>query len=407
MNPELASLHLYKPYSVGAQLEPVENGDISWACWPSYRRTTLAVGGDNLASFSFSASDEILEKWFGSYLGHHFEERWGGRATFVGLIWAMRLSYNGVVLYVSLDQLYNAVEVRYKTDSAAAETDTSQATNANSIAKFGTKELLHDLGSFYVPSTTAETYRDNLLALLAVPRASIEEARLQGASQPGILDVEVRGYIHTLNNRLYTNAGTSNVDINTEIEATLGTPDFVTVGDVEANTTEVSEEADHEPIWDRVKKIIAVGSASNGRWVAGCFAGLEFTYKQADETAVAYYQELITQQKFTRDGLWMSPIPAALIRPGGVLFVNDIMAGRPVASTLLDDPRATFVDVVEYSINGATLKSNSSAQSKANALAMAIMANQKPKSRPVEFSTGSRLVPGSNDLLPPRNRPKS
>jgi hypothetical protein len=364
-------MNLYQLLKTGT--EPLEyGGDISWACWPTYRRQTLAMGGDHLATFSFSADDSILERWLDNYLGTHFEEVWGGVTTFMGLVWSMRLSYHGVVITRSLDTMFNDVRVRYKTSSAGAETTTSAATNATSIARYGTKQLLEELTGTYITATTAGYFRDNLLAKFAYPRAKQQEARLAGDAQRGTLQVEVRGYVHTLNNRLYNSTSTANIDADDEIKNVLGSADFVSQGSITANTAQVTEEADYQPGWERIQKIAGLGS-NGARWLAGCYQGRTLDYYQADESTIAYEQELRTQRRLTFLPGSGEIIPPPLVGPGGVVFIRDVMGGRPQESTLLDDIRAMFVDMVEYSKDGVVLKGNPEDDAaKAAALALAL-----------------------------------
>lgn len=371
----LASMSLYQPLKVGSQ--PVdESGDITWACWPSYVRQTLALGGDHSATFSFSAADEILERWFDDYLGCHFEESYGGVTTFTGLVWAMRLSYNGVVLSKSLDSLANSVRVTYKTDSAAAETTTTAITDATSIARYGTKEHLEKYTDTYIASATAGYFAANLLKQLKQVRATTEEARLAGGDgQPGVLQADIRGYSHTLNWHTLTNATTSTVAADAAITAALSGVDFVTAGVIGANAAAVSQETTNMPAWDRIKDIATYGG-NNQRWLVGCFASRRLDYRLADETTIQYEQELRSRRRLTFEPGSGELVPAPLVQPGGVAFMRDLMAGRPVSSTILDDPRALFAEMVEYSQAGAVLKgSPRSEANKAAALRLALEMN--------------------------------
>ncbi|MBK8990166.1 MAG: hypothetical protein IPM39_29565 [Chloroflexi bacterium] len=378
---QLANMNLFQPLNVKSAA--VENGDITWACWPTYRRQTLAQGGDHMSTWSFSASDEILDRWFDEYLGCHFEESFGGVGTFSGLVYTMRLSYNGVVLTKSLDDMANSVRVSYKTDSAAAEAITTAVTNPASIARYGTKEHLEKLGSIYISPTTAGYYADNLLAALSQIRAAMEEARLSGASQPGTLQVEVRGYVHTLNWRTITNASTTTVAASAAITAALASAEFVSAGAIATNAATISEEAASVPLWERIKAITKCGSSTQ-RYLAGCYAGTSLDYQPADETTIAYEQEMRTRRRLTYLPGSGEIVPAPLVRPGRVVFVRDLMSGRPISPSLLDDPRAQFVEMVEYSMEGAVLKGEPRRDAdKASALALALKTINPRQGRPV------------------------
>ncbi|MCL4867743.1 MAG: hypothetical protein KJ063_02145 [Anaerolineae bacterium] len=387
---ELASMNLFQPRLVGSA--PVEyGGDITWACWPSYKRTTRALGGDFQASFQFSADDGILERWFNHYLACHFEESFGGGVTFSGLIWTMRLAYNGFVLVRSLDNVYNSVQVRYQSSSASSPATTTAGVDGGSGAHFGTRQLLEVLSGVYVPEETAEVYRDNLLSRLAWPKANKDALNLAGDRQPGTLQVEVRGYIHTLNGKLYSEKTTSEAAASGVIAAIIEMSDFVTAGQIEENELTISEEGDDRPAWDVIQKIVALGSAGGSRWLAGCFQGQAFSYKRVDVDAILYEQELKTKRQLTYDGLTNNLVPFASIQPGGVLFVRDIMPGLPGADPLLDDPRAIFVEEVEYSAAGASLKGSPATEAN-KAAALAIAMRQRPKKGPRGIGLAAQAI---------------
>jgi hypothetical protein len=53
--------------------------------------------------------------------------------------------------------------------------------------------------------------------------------------------------------------------------------------------------------------------------------------------------------------------------------MRDLMGGRPISSPVLSDPRALFVEMVEYSKDGAVLKGNPRSEAnKASALSLAL-----------------------------------
>lgn len=375
---ELATMFLADPLLVGSAPSEL-GGDISWACWPTYRRQTLAMGGDHMATFQFSADDHILERWLDNYLACHFVETFAGVTTFMGLIWTMRLSYHGVTITRSLDTLFNHVRVRYKTSSSATAAVTSAASNATSLARYGSKQLLQEPGNnIYMNATTAGYFRDNLLAQFQYPRAMQQEARLFGERQQGVLQVEVRGYVHTLNYFLVIDINTGTHDASERVSKVLTDAEFVTEGQIDTNTAPVVDEVDYQPGWERVRNIAELGSNGGARWLAGCYQGRALDYQAADETTIAYEQELRTQRRLTYQTGTGNVIPAPLVQPGGVVFIRDIMGGRPQASTLLDDPRAMFVDMVEYSLDGTVLKGNPQDDyQKAAALAIALQTRKE------------------------------
>lgn len=80
---------------------------------PGYSRESLAVGGDFRASTRFSVPLIQADAWQ-EYLGWFVEERWSGVLAFSGRIHSVLVDMAGSVSAASLDNVRNAVRVRYK-----------------------------------------------------------------------------------------------------------------------------------------------------------------------------------------------------------------------------------------------------------------------------------------------------
>ena len=329
-----STMSLFGKTSISGDVYPFLE-DISWACWPSYRRISLADGGDFEATFTFSAADDILEKWFENYLGARFVEVCEGHPAFEGRLERMVLSYNGKVLSRDLAEVFNSVRVRYQTDSSASKAVTSAATDDDSIAAWGTRELVEN-AEVYLSSTSAALYAANLLARLKEPRVHSDTVRVGGEYQPGQLQVTVRGYVRSLMADLYQSGSTAEDNADAEVSAALSGADFVTAGDIDANTLQVKEEADYVPGWTRIKNIAALGDSSGNEWQAGCYQGTSLDYQQRDLETVIYFVETQANRRLTlvRDTNGFE-VPPPLVRPGVMAFSNDIMPGLPMGAWLL------------------------------------------------------------------------
>lgn len=346
---------LFQPLLQGsAQLEP----SLRKLLWPAYRRQTVAMGGDFGASSQFSGPDWLLEKWRDEYLGAHFIETWAGVTAFEGQLYAMQLTYNGQFQTVSLENVYNSVTVKYLASTKTSEAETAAATDSDSIALYGTRELYIDTTSdLYMPVASAEAYRDALLARYSWPRVFAEEINWSGG--PGVLQIEIRGYVRTLNGQRITNTSTSFDDADDEINDALSGADFVSAGSIATNTLQVTEEAEQQPAWDRIRKIAQLGDSAGDRWLAGCYQGRELDYWEPDIDAVSYFYDAKARRPERRRVMYSSDggeVPAALVQPGRIAFARDMMPGVPVASPLIDDPRAMFIERVDYSPRGLALK---------------------------------------------------
>lgn len=329
--------------------------DITWACWPTYRRIALADGGDFEAGWTFTADDTILEKWFDTYLATHFIESYKGVDAFIGRVERMVLSYNNKVLTRDIGEVYNSIRVRYQTDSAASKAVTAASTDSASIARYGTRELLVE-ADVYLSSTSAGVYADNLLARLKEPRIHSDTVKVVNDRQPGQLQVTARGYVQTLMAQLHNSASTSDDDADDEIQDALSGADFISAGTIDANTLQVKEEADYIPVWTRIRNIAALGDSSGNEWQAGCYASRQLDYQQRDTTTVVYY---IEQKQNRRLAVVLDAngfeVPPPLVRPGVMALSLDIMPGVPLASPLIEDPRAIFIARCTYDRYGVVL----------------------------------------------------
>lgn len=302
------------------------NLDITDYCWPTYRRYSLANGGDAQATFTVKAKQAILEDWFKHYLGYHFIETYGGNDAFQGYIHTMRYAANGVTLSKSMADVYNKIAVKYKTSSAGSDTYTSFASDAGSVAKFGTRTLIYAVDKTYINSTAAAALRDDLLEALAWPsEPTVESVSLDQSDETARLAVTVRGYAETLDGVLLKDTSTTNSTASAQVTAALSGADFVTAGTVETNSTVVTEEVDYVGAWQRIKGI--VGLRGGGVWLAGCYQGRALDYFQADLSTIKHYVD-VRRRGGGRVIMDANQEPAALplVKPIGMVQVRDMEA---------------------------------------------------------------------------------
>lgn len=332
--------------------------NITHLCWPTYKRTSLAMGGDGVAKFSFPIGNQYdAEKWLEERLGWHFVEHYAGKNVFVGFVHTIRVVINGVMLSVSLADMYNDITLIYKQNSAAAES-TINTTSANSIAKYGVKQLRLDLGSSYMGGTTASRYLDSLLAAYEWPAVRME--KINGGRQQSRVEVEVHGYVETLNWVHYNTTDTTPLDSEEEVAAILAASinstdgGYVEAGLIEEDSLDVVPEADYVPKWDRLKEITEIGGYINDRMISGCYGSSKFDYLIADTTSIRYFVDARDDgmEIYTQSG---AIVPPPLVRPGGVAFMRNVLGGRTPAVGLLNDPRAFFIESVTYDAGGVKL----------------------------------------------------
>ncbi len=126
-------------------------------------------GGCKQATLSASGSGEglmALTGWLGDRVEIYGDS---GDLLWWGVLWDLEISLGNVVMTLSLEGVYNRVAVIYphiNADGSVESRTTAWAEDANSVARYGKRELLYGLPESWTSS--AESVRDTLLARFAV-----------------------------------------------------------------------------------------------------------------------------------------------------------------------------------------------------------------------------------------------
>lgn len=367
-------------YDVNGAAVNLPHYNLAELAWESYRRKSIALGGDFSARFTLTNVDAyLLEEIFADWLGYTIQEIWDSRVAFSGMVYAMRYSDDGDVLVHTLADMYNNIASYYQANSGVSKTLSSFTSNSDSVAKFGTRTLIISPDN-YIAQTAAEQRRDAKLAQVAFPRIRVDNMG-PFVPQSNILDVEVIGWVRTLDWQLVNSSSTSTDNANTAISNMLSSyADHVTEGDLATNTTQITREADYQGVWRRIKDIAQTGDGGDNRWLAGCYQGSALNYFEVDETVITYYRKTDYGRRVVLDSVG-NEVPDALVLPGRVVFNQDLLTGRHVGRTLINDPRAAFVEAVEYSKDGLKMAGSEleGQDARANSLRMAMQAQMSNK----------------------------
>lgn len=362
-------------YRTAAQTSPDEIGDISQFMWPTYQRLTLADGGDATASFSFSSTDKYMEYWLGEYLGASFRESYRGETAYIGRVHTIRLTYQRVLLTTSIDGIYNRVACYYTSVLSGSSFLGDFYEDTDSQEKWGIRVLLirptDEIGL-----SEANQLAQEALAQTKSPRISRGRLAGRGKIKRGTLQVNIEGYTSSLDSQIHNEVNPGQANASDEVAAALAGASFVSIGDIAANTRQVTITSDQRPKLQRIKWIAEQRDSAGRRYNYGCVGSTAFDYGPADSENIRYRVQVKPPIPIHMDAL-ENYIPSPLVRPGGVSFITDIMPGRAHANPILDDPRAQFDRSVSYSINGADLRGIDWNESeRVNALQMAIVAGR-------------------------------
>jgi hypothetical protein len=235
-----------------------------------YLPSDRADGGFWSTSFQVTGRLNLLRELFQNGLGRHVEA-WGDglQDDFEGYIHEMSFHFPPDLFTISIENMANKIWMRADTNADGAAERTTAKSNAESITRYGTKELVLSGGEL-VNSTTADQAVQAFIDLRAFPRP---EARIGGARGREVkLDVFCRGYIHTLGWRIYNQTAQTGTTSITGLVQTVSDSvgEFIALEDLAVNTTTVTKEYDADrKALDILQAAVRLGDVNNNRWVLG------------------------------------------------------------------------------------------------------------------------------------------
>jgi hypothetical protein len=167
---------------------------------------------------------------------------------------------------VNLDQTYNAVRVAYALvadDETGAEAAiTATAEHAGSIARFGRKELVQNIGDS--SQAQAEAERDRLLAITHLAQTQQQPRRSQAAR------LLLHGWWHTLDWQYYTAAEDTAVSTTDQIKTMAESAHFIEdVAIAEASGISSNPYRDgRQSIRDEIETLLQAGTSDGRRLLA-------------------------------------------------------------------------------------------------------------------------------------------
>jgi hypothetical protein len=250
-------------------LVDVERAALPWdAGFSRYQPSDRAGGGYWSTSFQVTGRVNLLRELFQNGLGRHVEA-WGDglQQDFEGYVHEMSFHFPPDLFTISIENMSNKIWMRADTNADGAVDRTTAKTNAESIARHGTKELVLSGGEL-ANSTIADQAVQGFIDLRAFPRP---EARIGGAQgKEPMLEIFCRGYVHTLGWRIYNQtAQTGTTSINGLVQSVSdAVGEFVGQTDLALNPTTVTKEYDADrKALDILQDAVRLGDVNNNRWV--------------------------------------------------------------------------------------------------------------------------------------------
>lgn len=266
-----------------------------------------------------------------------------------------RISYvqNGVSFSNSLDSMYNAAYMQYDA-STGVTTLAGASTNANSIAKYGRKAAVVNVGNHSGTTSLLET-RDTLVTANGWPQKSMIAAPGQ-ANSP--LRLEMIGFYHTLGWSVTTNSSATAIALNSAMSGLVAVTNGQsnvwynnTASDYGAINTNAVTIAPASyfiiTVLEAVRKVVEIGNGTN-RWIFG----IESTDVNL-RTRRLYYRQSDYTVRYTarvRDGLRIRDLYGRLVDPATVrpdcgIRITDLTT---LWNGIGDNPSETYIDSVDY-----------------------------------------------------------
>ena len=263
------------------------------ARFDDYSVVDRAEGGFWSCKFKLFSRENILKDLFENGLGRHVEA-WGDglQQDFEGYIHEMVYNLLPDKFTVSLENMANKMFMRSDHDADGNVERSTTLTNADSDARFGTKELVLSGGEIQ-GLTVADQAVQTFIDLRGFPKPEPSLGAGRGQTH---LEIFCRGYIHTLNWRTYNQTNdTGTQGLAAQIKDILdAVGEFVASQELGANATTVTKkyDADRKAL-DIIANMAALGDSNNNRWIvfmtgktATDATGRKFVLRQSAATTV-------------------------------------------------------------------------------------------------------------------------
>lgn len=322
----------------------------------NYRHTISANGWFDTATCDIQPTSvqdayDFLVTYIGNFVQMYVDNP--AEPIFEGLINRISLSNGGITQTISLDEMYNSVQV-YSSTSTSVQAVTSVVQNLTSQNLYGVKQGSADYGFQWGGTGGQPTaLGDKILAAQSFPQSSTE---LTPGSQFR-LSIELIGIYQTLKWQLFFSSTTTSQTYSAFVLARLSALSNGTTFFDNANTGGVTTNANSratgdspgKTVWDSLDSNAQCGDAAGTPWVVG----VEPTNFQT-QTRRLYYRpanSTIEYYAYVSDGLRPRFVTGGLVkpwlvRPDRVIQIQDSMVGYTFPS--FDDPRQTYINTVEY-----------------------------------------------------------
>lgn len=323
----------------------------------SYQHTIQAFGGFWSASFTFRTGRDRAEDWLDRGPGRHVETvgdalevAWEGFVNEVVVNYGPLSVTRGPLVDVCnrAQLIYNGIDTSVSPPVVGTRMYTGEYNDEDSQGLWGV------LPQYVTAGNMTPTGADYVVQTYLDAHAQPKTSKSFQSDSPGEVSMSVNclGYFHWLNWG-YQNLSTGMDDADDKLLLVLADSpnaawlNFDVVG-VGSNTMQVRLFEDGFSLAsDIIKEIVASGDELGNRWLFGVYEGLSARYEQAP-AAVEYLQSTSDPKLRTVKAPGTELRPWS-VRPGKWLLFTDFLVAQSTPTALHDDPRAMFLESVQYS----------------------------------------------------------
>ncbi len=342
----------------------------------NYRHKIRARGWFDTASCDLIVSAHEGERFLEQYLGNRVAVYVDNPAEPIweGYISRITFEYGSVVYTISLDEMANRVYVTYNDpDNVPPQRMTGGGNNTDSQAVYGIKGMFFDGNVYYGGSGAGRWPRvlqDTELSLRAWP---IPTSAFRGQGGAPIVHVEMRGFYSTLDWTIYDQAISLEVAIDTLVQAIVASDwngqtfyNNAATFDIDGPTGVFYDQANQSGLglWQFLTQIAEAGDDSavnTRRHVMGITptdprtGERRFYYRRANPTLV--YCTRLRRQVGQILNAWNRPVSPWQVLPDRGIQIVDSLPGWALQG---DDPRAVYLESVDYDAERGTVSFQSS-----------------------------------------------
>jgi hypothetical protein len=320
-------------------------------------------GGYKECSINIGGNKDTAESWLYDNIGAHIEVYNPGMVkVWEGFVNEVSITLGGLVLTRGpMTAIANRATAKYQTPSynfpaagitiGGDQAITGEVNDTTSHDLYGIRPKYLSVGT--ASSTEALQIVSTYLSENAYPQIK-QDIAIGGEGGNISIQVKCQGYKALLDYYPFNiGAGTGQMNLSTKLEETLAQdPDSIFSTDysfIETNTTQVQKYYEADRTAEAViKGLVALGGPlpNFDRYIWGIYNDLILHY-EAIPTDYEYIHQIAdnAQRVLTVAG---AVVDFWDVRAGKYLLVSDTLVGRPIPSTLREDPRMLFIESVTY-----------------------------------------------------------